>query len=219
MYFFIFFISLHYKNEIKIMGKDWIGTSESVFKNIAGVGHSKCEREEHDYYATSPIATKLLMQLETFDKNIWEPACGEKHITKVLESHGYNVFSSDIINRTGDIKTLDFLQSNIKWDGDIITNPPYKYAHEFVEKALDCISDGHKIAMFLKIQFLEGKKRKQFFIENPPKRIWVSSSRLSCAMNGNWDDKENECSESAVCYCWFIWEKGYKGDTVIKWFN
>jgi len=23
----------------------------------------------------------------------------------------------------------------------------------------------------------------------------------------------------AIAYAWFVWEKGYKGDTVLKWFN
>lgn len=24
---------------------------------------------------------------------------------------------------------------------------------------------------------------------------------------------------SAVAYCWYIWEKGYMGETTVKWFN
>ena len=110
----------------------------------------------------------------------------------------------------------DFLSiDNQQWDGDIVTNPPYAYAQEFVEKALAIIPEGHKVCMFLKLTFLEGKKRKHLFQTQPPARIWVSSSRLLCAMNGEFD----KLSGSATAYAWFVWEKGYKGDTVIKWFN
>jgi hypothetical protein len=69
--------------------------------------------------------------------------------------------------------------------------------------------------MFLKITFLEGKKRKALFRSCPPLRVWVSSSRLKCAPNGDF----NATVGSAACYAWFIWEKGYKGETIIKWFN
>lgn len=69
--------------------------------------------------------------------------------------------------------------------------------------------------MFLKLTFLEGKSRRHLFQTQPPVRVWVSSSRLACAMNGNFDDSITR----ATAYAWFVWEKGYKGDTVVKWFN
>jgi putative uncharacterized protein (fragment) len=49
----------------------------------------------------------------------------------------------------------------------------------------------------------------------PPKRVWVSSSRLKCAMNGEFD----KMTGSAASYAWFVWEKGFRGDTIVKWFN
>ena len=69
--------------------------------------------------------------------------------------------------------------------------------------------------MFLKLTFLEGKRRKQLFKTNPPIRVWVTSSRLKCALNGKFD----EMTGSAASYAWYVWEKGYKGDPIIKWFN
>lgn len=102
-----------------------------------------------------------------------------------------------------------------KWNGDIITNPPYAFAQEFVEQALKMIEPGRKVAMFLKLTFLEGKRRADLFRNNPPRRIWVSSSRLKCAMNGDFDS----VGGSATAYAWFVWEKGYKGHPEIHWFN
>ena len=110
----------------------------------------------------------------------------------------------------------DFLAiDNQEWNGNIVTNPPYAYAQEFVEKALQIIPDGKKVCMFLKLTFLEGKQRKHLFRTQPPARVWVSSSRLLCAMNGEFD----KISDSATAYAWFVWVKGYQGNTVIKWFN
>ena len=116
-----------------------------------------------DYYATDPIAAKLLLQVEDFSQRIWECACGVHHLAKVFEEAGYEVRSSDIVDRCSN-EVYDFLSiENTYWDGDLITNPPYKYAVEFVEKALSVIPSGNKVAMFLKVQFLEGKRRKQLF--------------------------------------------------------
>lgn len=97
------------------------------------------------------------------------------------------------------------------FSGDIITNPPYKYALEFVEKALDIVNEGNKVAMFLKLTFLEGQKRKQFLTNNPPK-VYVYSKRQICAKNGEFE----KISSSAVAYAWFVWEKGYKGDIIVN---
>lgn len=116
----------------------------------------------------------------------------------------------------GDTEPMDFLQETLDdFEGDIITNPPYKFALEFVQRALDSVQPGRKVAMFLKLQFLEGKARKQFFLNNPPKVVYVSSSRLLCAMNGDFE----KIQSSAVAYAWFVWEKGFSGNPIIKWIN
>jgi hypothetical protein len=81
------------------------------------------------------------------------------------------------------INPIDFLKYDKTWHGDIVTNPPYKFAKEFIEKSMEVISEGNKVAMFLKIQFLEGKARKLLFAKYPPRTIYVSSSRLLCAKN------------------------------------
>lgn len=128
------------------------------------------------------------------------------------------MFASDLIDRGFGQVGVDFLTYKNTWDGDIVTNPPYKFAKEFVEKAFEVVEDGAKIAMFLKLQFLEGKARKQLFAKYPPKTIYVSSSRLLCAKNGDFETMISG-GGSAVAYCWFVWQKGFTGDTVIKWFN
>lgn len=198
--------------------KDWTGNNNSIWKTLGATNHTDKEREQNDYYATEPKALELLLDLETFNSQVWECACGEGHLSKVLESYGYKVLSSDIVDRGYGQGGVDFLQCEDKFDGDIITNPPYKYAKEFVEKAIELIPNGNKIAMFLKVQFLEGKARRELFEKHPPKTIWVASSRLLCAKNGEFQ-RMRDSGGSAVAYAWFIWEKGYKGKTVIDWFN
>lgn len=192
------------------MKKDWRGNKTSVMKTL---GADAGQRESKDYYATHPDAVRKLLEEENFNKYIWECACGEGHISKVLESQGYIVKSTDLIDRGyGEIKDFLFFNDE-KFDGDIITNPPYAKALEFVKKALEVIPEGNKVSMLLRIQFLEGKERKRFFEKHPPKTVYVFSERIKCAINGDF----NSVSSSAMAFCWFVWVKGYRGDTIIKW--
>lgn len=138
-----------------------------------------------------------------------------------MTQYGYDVFSTDIIKRNRSIdKEVDFLKldDRTRWDGDIITNPPYKYAKEFVEKALNTIPIGNKVAMLLKLLFLEGKARKELFRKYPPKYVYVFSGRIMCAKNGEFE-KMKAGGGSAIAYAWFIWEKGYDGKPTLDWIN
>lgn len=184
---------------------------------LGASNHTENKRQTDDYYATDPEAAELLLEQEKFHHTIWECACGEGHLAKVFEAHGHEVISTDLVYRGyGSPKPLDFLNGTIgDFEGDIITNPPYKFALEFVQKALENIKPGRKVAMFLKLQFLEGKKRKELFKNYPPRTVYVSSSRLKCAKNGEFKN----ITSSAVAYAWFVWEKGYTGETIVKWIN
>ena len=141
-----------------------------------------------------------------------------KEAIELLKDNGYSVLSTDLINRGYGQGDVDFLDFKEKYDGDIITNPPYKFAKEFVEHALSLVDDGHKVAMFLKLTFLESKSRKELFKKYPFKTLYVSSSRLQCAKNGDFETC-NKGTGTAIAYGWYVWEKGFKGNPVIKWIN
>ena len=185
-------------------------SSKSIYATIGASNHSGNNRADDDYYATDPRAMEELLKFEVFHRNVWEPACGGGHLSRVLEAHGHYVRNSDVVDRMGDggVELLDFIEGDTgTWEGDIITNPPYSFAQEFVEKALSTVVDGSKVAMFLKLTFLEGKKRKGMFAKHPPKRVYVFSK------GGDFSSTQS----SAVAYAWFIWEKGYSMETIVRW--
>ena len=200
--------------------KDWTGNKNSIFKTLGASNHTDKERENDDYYATDPIAIDVLIKDGgvVFDKNIWECSCGEGHLSERLKEYGYNVRSTDLIDRGYGQGGIDFLTYNETWDGDILTNPPYKYAKEFIEHAMELIPDGKRVYMFLKIQFLEGKARKALFKKYPPKTVYVSSSRILCAKNAKFDEMRAG-GGSAVAYAWYEFQKGYYGKSELKWIN
>lgn len=192
--------------------------NHKVFVTLGSSNHSDNDRAVNDFYTTDPIAIEKLIPLVRFSRNIWEPACGLGHLSKTLCEYGYCVKSTDLVNRGYGTGGIDFLSSNEMFDGDIITNPPYSLASEFFYKAINLITDKHKVAMFLRLNFLEGKARRKLFDEYPPRYIYVASGRINCYKNGD-DSPEGKKNVGALAYAWFIWEKGYKGDTVIRWFN
>lgn len=150
------------------MARDWKGGTASTFKTIGASNHCNHDRADRDYYATEPAATDWLVRLEHFDGPILEPSCGEGHISRQLIRAGYTVVSRDLADR-GYGEVADFLSpDNTRWDGDIVTNPPYSFAQQFVEKAMSIIPNRHKVAMFLKLTFLEGKHRASLFRQYPP---------------------------------------------------
>lgn len=195
---------------------DWTGNAKSVFVCNGASNHTEDERQIDDFYATEPKATRLLLGKEKFSEYVWEPACGKGHMSEVLKQGGYIVLSSDLIYRgyEGTV-LLDFLKETKTNTKDIITNPPYKYAKDFVEHALEISEDGVKIAMFLKLTFLESKSRKSLFEKYPFKTLYVSSERLHCAKNGDFEKYGKK--GTAVAYGWYVWEKGFQGKPTIEW--
>ena len=192
-----------------------MSNEHGVFVTLGASNHTVNPRAENDFYATDPRAIELLLNVENFSDKVWECACGEGHLSKVLESKGYDVISTDLIDRGFGTGGVDFLSFSETFDGDIITNPPYKYAIEFVEKAISSITNGHKVAMLLRLSFLEGISRRKLFDRHPPKTVYVASKRILCAKNGDFENSDG----SAIAYAWFVWEKGFVGEPTLRWFN
>ena len=123
------------------------------------IKHSK-DREKLDFYATDQRAITELLKRERFREQIYEPACGEGHIGKVLEEHNYKVKAEDICYRGyGSEKEVDFftVQENHL---DIVTNPPYFCAEAFLKHALEISREQVKIAMLFRRKGCEQKRAR-----------------------------------------------------------
>lgn len=181
-------------------------------------------RIENDYYATPFHATKaILSEIDLGTDSILEPSAGEGHIVKVLREYYPNneIVANDLIDRHSRIgieinSGIDFLtyEPNRKFD-TIITNPPFKFAQQFVEHSLELAS--HYVIMFCKIQFLETVERKKMFAEHPPKFVYVFSRRVSPWINGKELNENGKPWSSPMCFAWYVWEIGYTGETTVRW--
>ena len=150
--------------------------------SIVGSSRNNGERDVEDFYPTPPYAVKALLQKESFVGNIWECACGDGAISEVFKNLGFEVVSTDVINR-GYGEQLDFLKSDFVAD-NIVTNPPYKLALDFVLKAKK--QGRKKIAMFLKTVWLESESRYAMFqdTEFPLKTVYQFSKRVTLYKGG-----------------------------------
>ena len=178
--------------------------------SIVGSSRNNGEREPDDYYPTPAYAVEELLKREEFQGEVWECACGEGDISKVFESNGFSVRSTDLIDR-GFGSQLDFLKSDVISD-NIITNPPYKIALDFVMKAKK--QSRNKIAMFLKTVWLESEGRYEMFQDKefPLKCVYQFSKRVTLTKGG-----KKMKNSGMIAYAWYVWEKGYEGEPVIRW--
>jgi len=168
-------------------------------------------REKDDFYPTPPLATNKLLEVEKFEGNIWECACGDGAISEILINNNYDVYSSDLVDRGyGDVNK-DFLLSNHIAD-NIITNPPFKLSLEFVYKALELSKN--KVAFLLRITFLEGVARQKMFLETPLENVYVFSRRITF-INPNSNKKTH--GGGMLSFAWFVWNKKYRGKPMLNW--
>jgi hypothetical protein len=192
-----------------------------------GARMAACRRgkTDDDFYPTDPSATLALCEREVLPGVVWEPACGDGRMSRVIEDHGQGielVMSSDLYDRgyEGSYPNVDFL--NVKPDhflieqfgpvNHIVTNPPYNDAEAFIWKSLDIV-DG-KVCMLLRTAFLESSGRHRLFTTTPLARVYQFSRRIQMFRNGH-----DTGGSGMIAFAWFIWDKSRTADTepVIRW--
>lgn len=166
--------------------------------------------EGPDYFPTPEWATHALIDNERFEGEIWEPACGDGAMSRVLEQTGCPVFSTDLFDRGYGEAGVDFLKA-VRVSDNIITNPPYNSAEEFVKTGL--AQSRRKMALLLRLAFVEGANRQRtIFAKMPPTRIWVFSERITFYPAG-----AVQKGSGTTAYAWFVWDKMDIGKSEMKW--
>lgn len=196
--------------------------------NIAG-GNPKLGRVDNDYYATNPADTQEFLDTIKTDYNlnsakILEPAAGQGHISKVLLDNYPNseIISTDLVSRESIDNRVkiqggqDFLNHDYKDEkfDFVITNPPFALAKEFIDKSLN-VSD--HVMMFAKLQFLEGKARRDWFKTVPLKYVYVYSHRANPWRNGKSTDENGRKWSSTMAFAWYVFDKEYIGEPIVRW--
>lgn len=145
--------------------------------------YKKWERKPADLYPTPVDGTESIIEVlkamkrsdGTPIKTIWEPACGDGRLARVLEWHGFTVISTDLREYPGyGYGGLDFLTETpgAKWGWDmpeidaIVSNPPFSLAEEFIRRALTFTPN---VVMLLKQTFWNvGGRSKGLWVDHTP---------------------------------------------------
>lgn len=165
-----------------------------------------------DFYPTPAWATYALIDNERFEGDIWECACGDGAMSRVLEETGKVSDSSDLYDRGFGEVGHNFLTTKRRRK-NVITNPPFHSAEGFVSSALR--SAERKFALLLRLAFLEGVNRTQsIFKVHPPSRVWVFSERITFYPKG-----AKRAGGGTTAYAWMVWDKDHVGVTELAWFK
>lgn len=165
-----------------------------------------------DFYPTPSWATYALIDNEQFEDEIWECACGDGAMSRVLAQTGRRVENSDLYDRGFGEIGHDFLKTTRKAK-NIVTNPPFHSAEGFVAS---CKTNAKsKFALLLRLAFLEGANRANtIFHICPPSRVWVFSERITFYPKG-----AQISGSGTTAYAWFVWDKDHAGRTELCWFR
>lgn len=176
-------------------------------------------RAAYEYYPTPPEATRALLSVEAFEGAIWEPACGEGHISKVLTAAGYDVVSTDLVDYGFGEPKRDFLAERVPLAKHIVTNPPYGrgLADAFAKHALRLTAEtGGSVAMLMNITGLCHPLRHDFYVSQPPTVVYALDA-CTCWPYG--DPTRATTAIGKQRYCWIVWKHGHSGPTRLQWLS
>ena len=176
-------------------------------------------RAAYEFYPTPPEATRALLSVESFDGPIWEPACGEGHISKVLIEAGYDVISTDLVAYGYGEAKRDFLAERRPLAKHVVTNPPYGrgLADAFAKHALNLSREtGGTVAMLMNLSGLCHPLRHDFYVSQPPAVIYALDECI-CWPYG--DPSRATTSIAKQRYCWMVWKHDYDGETRFRWLS
>jgi len=164
-------------------------------------------RQVNDHYDTPAYTIRSLLNNHKIKYPALEPCAGNLAIANTLKSD--EVYTNDINPDCPAAMNVDYLQFSAHWYNQyqtVITNPPFNIALDIIRKGLYDVVKGGEVIMLLRLNFLGSQKRHEFWQEYPPKIIYVLSKRPKFINN----------KSDSIEYAWFVWEKGYIGDTILK---
>ena len=172
-----------------------------------------------DDFPTPPWATRALVEKVLIPRRnfraikghvVWEPAANRGHMVRPLREYFGRVIGSDIHDYGEEYEgqaplAIDFLFDEVRfieahginW---IITNPPFRLAQQFVERAL-ALQPYVMVAIIVRTGFLETVGRYRTLFRNRPPAIIAQFTERVPMVRG----RLTETGSTATAYCWLVW--------------
>ena len=171
--------------------------------------HTNADRGA-DVYETPACAVEALLRVESIPNVVWEPACGPGAIVRVLRNRGHMVYASDLYDYNCGMPEVDFLTTDLRPPCScILTNPPYQWAEQFVERALKI---SPLVIMLMRLAFYESDRRTHILEGRGLARIHCFRKRLPMMHRKDWEGPK---ANSGMAFAWFVWRQGHEGSTII----
>jgi len=188
------------------------------------------ERREHDFYETPLEVAATTMYNIPCDvghvRYALDPGAGSgiwakalriynpvAHITgvEIQPPHEF-VDHTEFHNLYNEWHFADYLEWETENRYDLIMgNPPYKVAHEFIDKSLELLAPNGQLVFLLRLAMLESLKRyKTLWTHSPIYKVFVSTRRISFTGDRKTDD---------TAYGIFIWKNGFDGRPQLDWLH
>lgn len=169
------------------------------------VANRQTDSANSDFFVTEPKFTHLLLDNWTPPKgDIWEPACGDGAISKVLmQTGGRKIISTDLANHNFGRSGVDFLKAKKVRGNSIITNPPFSCFDKFVHKALEF---GVPFAFLYSLPGIASSQARYraIFGPKPPNLMLVVTDKMKIRFFSG------VTTTSMFNHVWLIWDKRIK---------
>lgn len=179
------------------------------------------ERDPYDWYVEPFECSAALFQLEKFEGEVWDPACGMGRIVMEARAAGLTAVGSDIVSRS-DICAAesDFLARSYQPDfRNIVMNPPFGLAEEFVREAIRIVPRGGKVAVILPLVWVSGFSSKRDWLPSSPLRTLYPISPRPSMPPGKVIEAGIRPGNGTKDFAWLVWQNGYLGEASVRFMN
>lgn len=167
-------------------------------------------RAPSDFYPTGEPLSEALPALEHLGHRVWEPACGNGRLARVLVAAGHQVVATDKMAWGYGRAGVDFLTMRRRLAPVIVTNPPFSLWQEFAEHALEL--GAVKVVLLGRLLLQEGAGIGRVF-DRHLVRVWVARRRVNLAPAGALDKGHN----TKIAYAWYVLEPDKPAELGAGW--
>lgn len=177
-----------------------------------------CKRLEH--FETPQWAVDAILRREIMTKVVLDPCCGIGIMAEAAKKEGHEVVAMDVrfwgypLDRYIDFLSIDdsfTLHSSCDSGFTVFMNPPFSLAEQFVKKAFEL--GARKVVCFQRFAWWESAKRRAFWDEFPPTKVYICGDRAACWRHDI--PKAKRTSGTPTAHAFFIFEAGHKGATIL----
>ncbi|WP_310498292.1 hypothetical protein [Sandarakinorhabdus sp.] len=182
----------------------------------AMIARDPANTDATDFTPTPEPVARAMVALEPWGPRVWEPACGDGALSGQFLRAGIDVVETDLAPR-GVGSRLDFLHARHLLAPEICTNPPYRdgLTDAFAAKALEL--GARRVMLLMPLGWMQAVQApRPQLLRRGLARVWVSSRRIAFK-RGGWD--EGQGGGSMHKHALYVWEAGYAGDPVLKFFD